>query len=65
MISNAVIEQDDFLSFLFGRNMAQNSINVILPTFLKSFEEEELSDTEAEYEDFLSFINDFQSRNKR
>ena len=58
-------DQDDFLSYLFGKNMTLDAIRISLPSFLQIGEDiDPLAEAEAEFEDFLSFIADFQAKTK-
>jgi len=61
---NAAVKQDDWVSYMLGHDLETNSFVVDIPEYQAANDDYVISDVEAEFEDFLSFIVDFQSKKK-
>ncbi len=56
--------ENDWLSDMLGQDVFSNGWAVDIPTYAPANDDYVMSDVEAEFDEFLSFIVDFQARNK-
>lgn len=64
MMQAALNLQEDWVSYMLGHDLHSEGWVVEIPSFVAANDDQMMSDVEAEYDDFLTFIADFQSRTK-